>query len=197
LEEYNIENMYRKKKMSEEQTAAAVEAPAPTSTDAQEQPPAAPPAPEQPPAAPPAAPPAPPANGNPLDTITDEQLNEFVGRVKKAEENAEKKDNEDKPATVVTQPTEELAAAEKAVEDAKKALETTPDDEAAKKALADAETKLAELKSKVGGRRRSRRKNYKKSGKKSRRQSKKGGKKHRKSTSKKGGKSKKRSQRKH
>ena len=50
---------------------------------------------------------------------------------------------------------------------------------------------------KGGGRRRSTRRRHKKSGKKSRRQSKKGGKKHRKSTNKKGDKSKKRSQRKH
>lgn len=164
--------------MSEVDAVEQSQGPAPTSTDAQDQ-----------------SQGSAPTNGNPLATITDKDLKEFVGRVEDVVQEVKSGDNSD-PKKVTPSP-EELAAAEKAVQDAKKALESTPDDDASKNALADAEAKLAELKSKAGGRRRSRRKNYKKSGKKSRRQSKKGGKKHRKSTSKKGGKSKKRSQRKH
>ncbi len=175
--------------MSEVDAVEQSQGPAPTSTDAQDQSQGA-------------APAAQATNGNPLATITDKDLKEFVGRVEDVVQEV-KKSGDNSYLKKVTPSPEELAAkkavedAIKAVEDANKALQTTPDDEAAKKALADAETKLAELKSKVGGRRRSTRRRHKKSGKKSRRQSKKGGKKHRKSTSKKGDKSKKRSQRKH
>lgn len=165
--------MYRKKKMSK--VDAAAPPPASTSTDAKEQP---------------------PATGNPLKKVTDEELEDLVERVQKAEKKVNNKDN---PAAAVPPSPEQLAAAEQAVKDAETAFNTAPeaDKAAAQIALDEAKAKLAELEAKKGGRRRSRRKHYKKSGKKSRRQSKKGGKKHRKSTSKKGGKSKKRSQRKH
>jgi hypothetical protein len=74
----------------------------------------------------------------------------------------------------------DVKAAEEAVAAAEEALKTTPTDETLKTKLADAQAKLTELKSKDGGRRRTKRKGRK--GRKSRKGAKKGAKKSKKSS---------------
>ncbi len=126
------------------------------------------------------------AEANEKELLSTPQIERILNQVeevmqKNKEQSASPAADQSGAVTNVEKPTpKQIVEAEKAVEEAQRALDASPEDEGLKTALKTAQDKLADLKSKAGGRRRTKRKQQKKG-----KSAKKGGKKHRKSSGKK------------